>query len=82
MVAGILSVQFGLLVLAGVICGWGFLQERNEQRRGEVCPQILTQIRDSAGESLAVLLALLGGGTIAASEIQRRRDENDPRGRS
>jgi hypothetical protein len=82
MVAGILSVQFGLLVLAGVICGYGFLMERNQERRGEVCPQILSQIRDSAGESLAVLLALLGGGTIAASEINRRRDENDPRGRS
>jgi hypothetical protein len=39
-------------------------------------PLVSTQeIRTAAGESLAVLLALLGGSALAASEIQRRDED-------
>jgi hypothetical protein len=87
LVAWILGVQFSLLILAGLICGYG--QLRNFQHRGAdeaipaACPAILEKIKESAAESLAVLLALLGGGTIAVGEYQRRHppgdDPRDPR---
>lgn len=84
LVAWVLGVQFGLLIMAGVVCGYG--QYRNFDRQGKdealppACPGILEKIKDSAAESLAVLLALLGGGTVAVSEYQRRHPpEDDPR---
>lgn len=78
LVAWILGVQFGILILAGFVCGYG--QYLNFSRTGKdeimpaACPGILAKVKDSAAESLAVLLALLGGGTVAVSEYQRRQD--------
>lgn len=84
LVAWILGVQFSLLILAGFICGYG--QIRNFERPGPdeqlsvVCPGIMQKIKESAAESLAVLLALLGGGALAVGDYQRRHPpEDDPR---
>jgi hypothetical protein len=84
LVAWILGVQFSLLILAGVICGYGQYRNFSLPTRDEplppACPGILEKIKESAAESLAVLLALLGGGAVAVGEYQRRHPpEDDPR---
>lgn len=82
LVAWIMFVQFGILILAGAVCGYGQYRKFNNIGVGAeippACPGILTQIRDSAVESLGILLALLGGGTIAVSEYQRRHPPEEP----
>lgn len=87
LVAWILGVQFSIFILAGVACTFGYYAKtrllRNTTETIDVCPAAIQEIRTAAGESLAVLLALLGGGALAASEIQRRdeairKDERDP----
>jgi hypothetical protein len=81
LVAWILGVQFSLLILAGLICGYGQYLKFSKIGTGvevpTACPTILDKIKESAGESLAVLLALLGGGTVAVGEYQRRQYNND-----
>lgn len=81
LVAWVLGVQFGLLILAGLFCSYGYVVKLNKITSSAdtpmVCPGILEKIKESAGESLAVLLALLGGGTIAVSEYQRRHPPGD-----
>jgi hypothetical protein len=81
-VAWIIGVQFGVFILAAGICSYGyFLKARlviKPDQEATVCPGMVDRIRQSAGESLAVLLALLGGGTIALNEAERRR-QGDPR---
>lgn len=77
LVAWILGVQFSLLILAGLMCSYGqFIKFTRFQAGADpapvACPTILDKIKESAGESLAVLLALLGGGTVAVGEYQRR----------
>jgi hypothetical protein len=82
LVAWILGVQFSLLILAGFICGYGQYMKFSKFQPGldipGACPTILDKIKESAGESLAVLLALLGGGTIAVGEYQRRHPPEEP----
>jgi hypothetical protein len=83
LVAWVLGVQFSLLILAGLICGYGqYHKFATHEPGGEplppACPTILDKIKESAGESLAVLLALLGGGTIAVGEYQRRHPPEEP----
>ena len=77
LVAWVLGVQFGLLILAGLMCSYGQFIKFSRIQSADLpvpvaCPTILDKIKESAGESLAVLLALLGGGTIAVGEYQRR----------
>ena len=77
LVAWVLGVQFGLLILAGLACTYGQMLKFSRFTATDpptpiACPTILERIKESAGESLAVLLALLGGGTIAVGEYQRR----------
>jgi hypothetical protein len=78
----IIFVQFSLLILAGMICGYGQYMKFSKFQPGleipGACPSILDKIKESAAESLAVLLALLGGGTIAVGEYQRRHPPEDP----
>jgi len=85
-VAWIIGVQFSILILAAFACSYGYFMKvrmlSNMDQEATACPAMIDRIRQSAQESLAVLLALLGGGSLAASEINRRRDENDLRGRS
>ncbi len=83
LVAWILGVQFSLLILAGLMCSYGqFIKFTRFQAGADpapvACPTILDKIKESAGESLAVLLALLGGGTIAVGEYQRRHPPERP----
>jgi hypothetical protein len=83
LVAWILGVQFGLLILAGAVCGYGEISRFRQARVtntpvAPACPTILEKIKESAGESLAVLLALLGGGTVAVGEYQRRHPPQRP----
>jgi hypothetical protein len=82
LVAWILGVQFGLLILAGFMCSYGYLAKLQKITSStdmpQVCPGILDKIKESAAESLAVLLALLGGGTIAVGEYQRRHPPQRP----
>jgi hypothetical protein len=82
LVAWIIGVQFGILILAGFVCGYGQYLNFNRAGKDETmpaaCPGILAKVKDSAAESLAVLLALLGGGTIAVGEYQRRHPPEEP----
>jgi len=81
-VAWIIGVQFGVFILAAGACTYAYyLKARliiKADQQATVCPGMVERIRQSAGESLAVLLALLGGGTIALNEAERRR-QDDPR---
>jgi hypothetical protein len=81
-VAWIIGVQFGVFILAAGACTYGYyLKARlviKAEEQATVCPGMIERIRQSATDSLAVLLALLGGGTIALNEAERRR-RDDPR---
>jgi hypothetical protein len=81
-VAWIIGVQFSILILAAFACSYGyFLKARlviKADQQATVCPGMIDRIRQSATDSLAVLLALLGGGTIALNEAERRQ-KLDPR---
>jgi hypothetical protein len=81
LVAWILAVQFGIFIIAGFACSYGYyVKTRFVQTTADeliACPHAIEQIRAAAGESLAVLLALLGGSALAASEIQRRSQAID-----
>jgi hypothetical protein len=78
----ILGVQFGIFILAGLMCSYGYLVKANKistvQDELKVCPDIADKIQNAAGESLAVLLALLGGGAMVASDYQRRVQSRPP----
>jgi predicted Kef-type K+ transport protein len=80
-VAWIIGVQFGVLILYGVSCSYGYFKKINlihsSEERASACPDALPQIRQSAAESLGVLLALLGGGALAADELRRARKGRD-----
>jgi hypothetical protein len=77
-VAWILGVQFGLLIIAGVACSYGYYVKTGKVQTHSdqvvACPGILDKIKESAAESLAVLLALLGGGAMAMNEYQKRQN--------
>jgi len=81
-VAWIIGVQFTLFILAGVACSYGFTVKLrkvvNSTDTVSMCPGVFELVHDSAGESLGVLLALLGGGTIAMGEYQRRHPPERP----
>lgn len=82
LVGWILGVQFGLFILAGAACTYGYAVKvakiTNPTDTPVTCPRILEEIKSAAGESLAVLLALLGGGTLAIGEINRRKPPDPP----
>jgi hypothetical protein len=82
LVAWIIGVQFGLFILAGLACTYGYAVKiakiTSPTDQPVTCPRILEEIKSAAGESLAVLLALLGGGTIAVGEYHRRHPPERP----
>ena len=84
LVAWILGVQFGIFILAGAACTFGYYTKtkllKSSSDSIEICPNATAEIRTAAGESLGVLLALLGGGALAANEIQRRNEAIDKEG--
>lgn len=79
-VAAIIGVQFGVFILAAVVCAYGYTVKLGKvtsvEDRPEVCPKVFDDIKAAAGDGLAVLLALLGGGTLAVGEYQRRRPQS------
>jgi hypothetical protein len=80
-VAWILGVQFGVFILAGLMCSYGYFTKirmiNKVEQQASVCPGMIIRIRESAQESLAVLLALLGGGTLAVGEMKRIKRYED-----
>jgi hypothetical protein len=81
-IAWIIGVQFGIYILGAIACvrisegRLKFLQELRGSPANlspTVCPVLADKIQDSANQGLAVLLALLGGGALAADELRRSR---------
>lgn len=81
-VAWILGVQFGLFVVAGLACTYGYTVKLNKITSAQdalvACPAIVESIKTAANDGLAILLALLGGGAMAMGEYQRRHPPEEP----
>jgi hypothetical protein len=77
-------VQFSFYILATLHCAEVVRYRRGLFAVGKAtsvppqpfCEILPDKLQNSADQGLAVLLALLGGGTLAASEIQRRRSQS------
>jgi hypothetical protein len=84
-VAWIIGVQFGLFILAGLACAYGYAVKLGKVTsyadQPVTCPRILEEIKSATADSLAVLLALLGGGALAVGEYQRRHPPERPQAR-
>ena len=81
-VAYVLFIQFGVWGIVGLTCAGVFFWRATKilGPYSPVCMQTQTNFQKAADSSLSVLLALLGGGALAAGEIQRKRErEEDPR---
>lgn len=81
-VAWILGVQFGVWGLVGLTCAGVFFY-RSTYVPGPyqpVCVGTQVNFQKAAESSLSILLALLGGGALAADEMRRakREEENEP----
>jgi hypothetical protein len=72
-VAWILFIQFGVWGIVGLTCAGVFFQRatRVAGPYGPVCLETQKNFGNAAESSLAILLALLGGGALAATELRR-----------
>lgn len=87
-VAWIIGVQYGVFILAAGSCAYltsiivktklGPSVPWTNGAGLPYCGKLPDDMKASAEGSLAVLLALLGGGTIAVAEYQRRQPPEEP----
>lgn len=77
-VAFILFVQFAVWGVFSVSCVVVFLYKATIVRdNSPVCEKIGIGFQNATESSLSVLLALLGGGALAADELKRTRKGRD-----